>query len=243
MTRTAMLKFTICLLTLLALPISPVHASTFTDNFDTGINSFYWSIDLENTSNTVIWDSGRVVMTQAAGPNSNSGSNLLFNFPISGDFEARVDFALINWPSTNQERLGIRTTWGAVERISDQYPFDGKSGELFVTDVNMNIKTLNTTATTGILKFTRNGNLSQGWYSLNNGSTWELIGGFNYDGATSGIIQLSIWPNTPTAGVQIAFDNFYLNTQSDIPAVPIPAAVWLLGSGLIGLIGLRRFRK
>ena len=26
-------------------------------------------------------------------------------------------------------------------------------------------------------------------------------------------------------------------------AVPIPAAVWLLGSGLIGLIGIRRFRK
>jgi hypothetical protein len=25
--------------------------------------------------------------------------------------------------------------------------------------------------------------------------------------------------------------------------VPIPAAVWLLGSGLIGLIGIRRFRK
>jgi hypothetical protein len=26
-------------------------------------------------------------------------------------------------------------------------------------------------------------------------------------------------------------------------AVPIPAAVWLLGSGLLGLIGIRRFRK
>jgi hypothetical protein len=26
-------------------------------------------------------------------------------------------------------------------------------------------------------------------------------------------------------------------------SVPIPAAAWLLGSGLIGLIGLRRFRK
>ena len=34
----------------------------------------------------------------------------------------------------------------------------------------------------------------------------------------------------------------HLNVTESAP-VPIPAAVWLLGSGLIGLIGVRRFRK
>jgi hypothetical protein len=34
-----------------------------------------------------------------------------------------------------------------------------------------------------------------------------------------------------------------VNELDAITAVPIPAAVWLLGSGLIGLIGVRRFRK
>jgi hypothetical protein len=29
----------------------------------------------------------------------------------------------------------------------------------------------------------------------------------------------------------------------DVAAVPIPAAIWLLGSGLLGLIGVRRHRK
>jgi hypothetical protein len=34
-----------------------------------------------------------------------------------------------------------------------------------------------------------------------------------------------------------------LDVTVDAAPVPIPAAVWLLGSGLIGLIGVRRFRK
>lgn len=40
---------------------------------------------------------------------------------------------------------------------------------------------------------------------------------------------------TSTNGATIAIDNF--GTPS---AVPIPAAIWLLGSGLVGLVGLRR---
>ena len=32
----------------------------------------------------------------------------------------------------------------------------------------------------------------------------------------------------------------YADDQLDIPFAPIPGAVWLLGSGLLGLIGIRR---
>ena len=48
--------------------------------------------------------------------------------------------------------------------------------------------------------------------------------------------------DTASSGYVITFDNLYTEGAS---AVPIPPTVWLLGSGLIGLVGLRRkfFRK
>jgi len=33
---------------------------------------------------------------------------------------------------------------------------------------------------------------------------------------------------------------FEVNTVTDASAVPIPAGLWLLGSGLVGLVGIRR---
>ena len=43
--------------------------------------------------------------------------------------------------------------------------------------------------------------------------------------------------NTLADTYSIAYDNF------TITAVPVPAAVWLFGSGLIGLVGIARRKK
>ncbi|QJB55338.1 hypothetical protein [Pseudodesulfovibrio sp. zrk46] len=40
--------------------------------------------------------------------------------------------------------------------------------------------------------------------------------------------------------VQIQFDGFYAMASLEASPTPIPGAVWLLGSGLLGLVGLRR---
>ena len=37
-------------------------------------------------------------------------------------------------------------------------------------------------------------------------------------------------------------DNFYIRT-ADAAVIPVPAAVWLFGSGLLGLIGIARRKK
>jgi len=44
---------------------------------------------------------------------------------------------------------------------------------------------------------------------------------------------------TSAGGATISIDNFYTPNSP----VPIPAALWLLGSGLVGLVGLRRKMK
>ena len=47
--------------------------------------------------------------------------------------------------------------------------------------------------------------------------------------------------NSANAGVEIADIRTFADGHTEvIPTVPIPAAVWLLGSGLIGLVGIRR---
>lgn len=88
---------------------------------------------------------------------------------------------------------------------------------------------------------------------LNNSLIYSSISSFNTDAPTwfnlnfSGIDKLLISAiggvnaGLGGAGVFWAMDNFTYNEE--IPAVPVPAAVWLFGSGLIGLIGIARRKK
>jgi hypothetical protein len=50
------------------------------------------------------------------------------------------------------------------------------------------------------------------------------------------------WTGAPGTAPDIPVIQFIQYPISPTP-VPLPAAIWLLGSGLIGLIGVRRFRK
>ena len=53
-------------------------------------------------------------------------------------------------------------------------------------------------------------------------------------GSLYGVMVMNLWGPIP-GGVG--------NAQDMLIQTPVPAAVWLLGSGLLGLIGIRRFRK
>ncbi len=59
--------------------------------------------------------------------------------------------------------------------------------------------------------------------------------------------SLGFGPETPFYGVAAYFDigsgNSLHVTGYSVSAVPIPAAVWLFGSGLLGLIGVARRKK
>lgn len=72
-------------------------------------------------------------------------------------------------------------------------------------------------------------------YKTSSGDSWTNLtsmSGFSFDNV--GIITKT-WYN-PSPAVTADFDYLYYNYSP----VPIPGAVWLLGSGLIGLVGIRR---
>ena len=72
------------------------------------------------------------------------------------------------------------------------------------------------------------------------------------DSFTAGQLSVALAPNWTGGFLQIGFYNitgnydgsgmFYDNVNF-APAVPVPAATWLFGSGLIGLIGIARGKK
>ncbi len=59
---------------------------------------------------------------------------------------------------------------------------------------------------------------------------------FKFTSLDSAIDHIDIdFTGSKTSGIGLAFNNF-----SATSAVPIPGAIWLLGSGLLGLVGIRR---
>jgi hypothetical protein len=220
---------------------SPGNALTFSDDFNnsTTINKFWWT-DSASGGNTISQEGGRLFMTQT---NYSGGSGMGFNFKITGDFEMKVDYTLVNWPSDNYERVGLNaSSFGAVER--SQHP--GWFGESYVNHFSAlgdGVYTAGTTDLSGTLRMLRSGNTVTGSYW--NGSDWTVIREYTGLALTNEtFVGFSIWNGYASVPVKVAFDNFYISAPETLNPVPIPASALLLGPGLAGLAGLRRrFKK
>jgi hypothetical protein len=104
---------------------SAAIAGTYVDNFDSGlVNPFYWAIDTTEGS-TLTPVNERLEVVQGTGSMVGSAVHLKFNFAITGDFTADVDYTLLSWPANNYERAGISSgapitePLAAVARVSD----------------------------------------------------------------------------------------------------------------------------
>jgi len=217
------------------------NALTYSDAFDGGaLNSFWWTPSVSG-GNTLSVTGGQLVMTQS---NSSGSGGVTFNFNVTGNFVATVDFTLTAWPADNYERIGISSSAiGAVER--SQHP--GWFNEAYLTHfsaVGDGVIPVSTTDTIGKLKMERSGDTVTGSYW--NGSGWTDIRSFSSSAVSNNTsIGLSIWNGYASVPVEIAFDNFSLNAPNtpDPSGVPEPATMLLFGVGLVGLAGTRRFKK
>ncbi len=88
-------------------------------------------------------------------------------------------------------------------------------------------------------------------FNFNSASSSALSPVDNYNG--SNLQGLGIMSSTTTPDLVLAYNDNYLGyidsdfddmlVRASFSVVPIPAAAWLFGSGLLGLIGLARRRK
>lgn len=215
---------------------STVNALYYEDQFDSGIDTGWWSI-LPTYPNAVQATNGHIEITEsnAACATASYNQGLKFNYPIIGDFTATVDYTLLDWPATsnscgyvvngNGERVGLTTRpldppptgWAgnAAMRLSnwDPYPY-----EFYGADFSGQRNNLSTSDSAGQLKLVRAGNTFSA-YSWN-GSNYTLIHEHTYPsdstpGAQSTqLLELRTWAYLATPGVKIAFDNFTLDAPN-----------------------------
>jgi hypothetical protein len=226
----AMRRSSLALATLLAMNLaSASDAATFVDGFDgNAIDPTWWTIGASGGSSIVAINQ-RLELTQGA----SGAAGLSFNVPITGDFDARIDYVLLDWPADNKERLalgdGASPVHLIIERVSDSLV--GVGSEIYVTDfTGQGILGTPTADTSGTLRLQRTGDVVEG--SFWSGSAWQVIGTYAAagEGSVSRPIGFSIFPGAPvTPGVRVALDNFRLDGPN-VPA-PEPGALALLAAG------------
>jgi hypothetical protein len=235
---------------MICLPIQAMasYSFTWTDDFSSGINPLWWITNADSTS-SVVASGGKVVMTQGTGANNSWDNYLKTTYSVTGDFMISIDYSLSNWPTPyNLERVGLSTQYGTsaagtVERFSDTYVNSPGDGYLVDWGPGTLYGATATTDTSGTLKIERIGN-TVSFYQCQ-GATCTQVGpsqtatGSGFDSAHFGIWKFQ----TEAGGVVVAFDNFTLSANSDPRPVPIPATLLLLGSGLLGMAGIRKLRK
>ena len=228
-------------------PMGYAALSSYNQNFES----------LNAISSTALSDAGFVVysntytdqgltnLVSSTGPNPGRNDYRAYAQVASGEGDLAQGnqqlFAFSNYLNPDQSTHYIdaltlqQQTIGADDLGSTwSFSFDAKQGDITGTSsASAWIRTIDGSTTLGEKRLdTTNLGINWGSYAISlyidpswNGKTLE----FGVNSAATAYIMSGVY-----------YDNFNLTGTS---AVPVPAAAWLFGSGLLGLIGFARRRK
>jgi hypothetical protein len=216
------------------------YTGTITDDFNAStLNSGLWEVTSIGGP-SIAQTSGQLQVTIPGSSTSPLGAGVQSRFTLIGDYDMQADFSLLTWPANNGIRVGIIAI-GAVERVGAGAGY----GEEYLAHFSNVLGRTVTVDLSGTLRMTRTGNTLEGFYLA--GGLWQSLGSeANAGFGANTKIALNAWTGDPFFGHQdatIAWDNFQVQYTGVENLVPIPPTALLLGSGLLGLVGWRRFRK
>ena len=149
--------------------------------------------------------------------------------PASTQYEAYMD----GKSSGNDAGLGVCHTIGSCAGISDD---NQMQGEYIAMDFDFTVGELSLAITGDHAPVADNAIFH---YSVDEGLNWLSIG----FGTTNSLIEnLLISGVTKSLDYTIEGGQMYLSSMA-VSAVPVPAAVWLFGTAMAGLLGFRRRRN
>lgn len=218
------------------------YAGTITDNFDAStLNSGLWEVT-STGGPSIAQTAGQLQVTIPGVSSSPLSGGVQSKFTLIGDYDMQAEFSLLTWPANNGIRVGIQAIGGAVERVGAGSVY----GEEYLANFGTSLLgRIGTGDLSGALRMTRTDNILKGFYLA--GGNWQLLGSLEDAGFGADTkIQLDAWTSNPYFGYHnaaIAWDNFQVQYTGVENLVPIPPTALLLGSGLLGLAGWRRFRK
>lgn len=226
----------ICLMGSLAMLNRLEAQIVISDDFnDNQINSSIWSVYSEGSGPALQEVNQRVEMTI---PSTTSGANfgvsLQMMTSLPGDFDARIDYSLLNWPFQSEIRIGIGLTvpWVAMERVGFA------SGERYVAQFYDGTFPVSTTDSQGKLRIARTSSVYSGYYWNDIASNWILLDtGTGPSGPVN--VAFTVWgyeASFPDQLTTVAFDNF------ELTAVPEPQHYLLFSSCLLAGLALARKR-
>ena len=166
-----------------------------------------------------------------------------FNYPITGSFDAQVDYVLLSLACPNgynYERVALIITGGADNWYTGRNN-DPSHGDYYYFT---NGDAIPTPDMSGKLRITFDAStktITSYYWNVTN-TDWSQLGTPHTITYTDPVtLSLAIWGGSVdySNDIRVAFDNFSIQSSS----VPLPPSLLLLGSGLLRLGGWRRFRK
>jgi len=205
-------------LVVLLLPFSPAYGSgTITESFtDNQYNNDLWNLWNQGTGTTSQITNDRFEVTVAG--NGYAGFDG-YGFTLIGDFDMRVDFTLINWPTDNGTQLTIwpfnlgDTIGVQLGRANAPTDVNNKEQYFSIFSGNYNSTGVTGPALSGKLRLLRTGNTMEVFYW--DGANWQSVGS-KTDASLGGRVGvgMAIGPyanNYSGISAKAAFDNIQIN--------------------------------